>query len=183
MAEVDDTQLLQRCLAGNQGAWEGFVDRFAAPIAEACRRTLRRAGRAYGPQEAQDMLQEVFLHLIKDDFRVLRDYQGKAPVASYLAAVAVYKVLGDRSFRGAPQGNRPDPASPAAGPHELLERQEALGLLRGEMVRLPQKARLALTLQVKGASLKEIQDALGISEDAAAQLLSRARALLRNRLR
>ncbi len=87
-----------------------------------------------------------------------------------------------RSFRQA-QRTAAVVCSPAAGPHEILERQEALELLRGEMAQLPLKARLALTLQVKGASLKEIQDALGISEDAAAQLLSRARALLRNRLR
>jgi RNA polymerase sigma-70 factor (ECF subfamily) len=183
MAEIDDARLLQHCLAGSQDAWEAFVDRFAAPVAEVCRRTLRRAGRPHGPQEAQDMLQEVFLHLLKDDFRVLRDYQGRAPVASYLAAVAVYKVLGDRSLRRVPQGGRPDPASPAAGPHELLERQEALELLRREVEQLPLKARLALTLQAKGASLREIQNALGISEDAAAQLLSRARALLKERFR
>ena len=103
MAIDPDLILLQHCLAGVSGAWEAFVDRFAPPLAEACRRTLRRSARPSGPQEVADMLQEVFLHFLIRDMQVLRDYQGRARVEAFLCAVAVCRVLNDRVLKKRPQ--------------------------------------------------------------------------------
>ena len=181
-----DLRLLQACVAGAPRAWTAFVRRFAPPLAEVCRRTLLRSGRPSGEQEAQDLLQEVFLQFLSDDRRVLRSYQGKSTVLSYLSAVAVYRVLNDRVLQARP-GRVPEAfgflhPSPHPEPLEILERQESLDLLRREVARLPQGTRLALTLRGQGASMKDVGDALGMSEEAAAQLISRARADLRKRI-
>ena len=124
------------------------------------------------------MLQEVFLHLWKDDLKALRAFHGKARLASYLSAVAACKVLNDRVLRPRRVPSRPRGAS-AATPLEVLERREEEERLRLRMKDMPLRVRLALTLQSNGASLKEVGGALGISEDAAAQLVSRSREALR----
>lgn len=179
MAE-DDSRLLEDCLAERPGAWEAFVRRFAPYLAEVCRKTLKRCGRPAGSQEVDDMLQEVFLNFLERDRRALRHYRGKASVAGYLAAIAVHRVLNARP--APPLASPREETGSAPGPTEAVEAGEDLARLRTGMATLPPREALALALQLKGASVKEIGKALGISEDAAAQCLSRARAALAERL-
>ena len=182
-----DAELLRNCLDGGPGAWEDFVSRFAPSLAAVCRRMLQRSGRPSGLQETEDLLQDVFLHMLKDNLQALRDYAGRSSPEAYLRAVAACRVLDDRLLKPRPgnQGEAPL-ASLASGclePAEALEAREVRELLRTEMDRLPARSRLALSLQARAASLEEIGGALGITEDAAAQILSRARALLRDRMK
>ena len=128
------------------------------------------------------MLQEVFLHFLARDLKALKDYQGRSTVAAYLSAVAVCRVLKDRSLRPHPVEKAPREAFAGPGPAEALEARDSHELLRREMERLPHRDRVALSLRADGASLREIGRALGISEPATAKLLSRARGLLRGRL-
>lgn len=180
----EDRRLLEDCLAGRPEAWEAFVRRFAPPLAAACRRTLIRCSRPASPLDVDDMLQAVFLGFVERDMKVLRTYRGQGRVVTYLSAVAICRVLDDRTLetRGASARLR-ERADPAPGPAELAEARDAQAQARGEVEKLPAKARLAVLLQSEGASLKEIGRALGVSEDAAAQLLSRSRATLRDRLK
>ena len=172
-----DRRLLEDCLAGKPGAWEAFVARFSPYLAEACRRTLARCGRPAGPQEVQDVLQDVLLACLGDDFRVLRAYREPARVATYLAAVVVHRALKDlRLPLSVPFRDRP---SPLPGPEEQAQARELQERLRLEKDRLPLKSRLALAMKADGASLREIGHALRLSEAAAGQRVSRATAELR----
>ncbi len=124
------------------------------------------------------MLQEVFLHLFAEDLKVLRAYRGISSPSGFLAAVTAHKVIDDRQLRiSIPSELRP--ASSSGSPLETLEGREDLERLQQEMARLELRARLALSLQGRGASIRELGRVLGLSEAAAAQLLSRARAQLR----
>ena len=127
------------------------------------------------------MLQEVFLLLLENDRRALRAYRGQSSLVSYLASVAVHRIAKEEApVPPVPSGDR---LSGMPGPEEIVQAREALEMLGVERDRLPSRARLALALQGDGASLREVGQALGISEDAAAKLLSRSKAQLRERLK
>ena len=179
MSQEEELETLRACLAGEAGAWEAFVDRWGGPLGEVCRRTLRRCGRPSGPQEVTDMLQEVFLALIKDDQRSLRAYRGQGSLGAYLHAVAVFRVLNDRSLAWRGELPNEERSGPPPSPDQAMMREEALGLLKQGMEILPSRERLALALQGDGASLREIGESLGISPEAAGQLLYRSRAKIR----
>lgn len=182
MTEAADLRLLQDCLAGKALAWEAFLARFGPLLGEACRRALRRRGRPSGSQEVADMLQMTCLALLKEDMRALRGYSGRGSVAGYLATVAACRCLDDRTLEPVAVAGTPPPADPSPGPPDLLEVQEGLDALRAGLAMLQPRERLALALQGQGASLQEIGGILRLSPAAAGQLVSRARAKLRERL-
>ncbi len=80
MAEsVDLASLCQ----GDKDAWDGFVRRYAGLIVSAVRGVAREQG------DAEDLVQEVFLRLCKDGFRLLRTYDpARAGLSTWLTIVA-----------------------------------------------------------------------------------------------
>jgi RNA polymerase sigma factor (sigma-70 family) len=70
-------------LDGDGVAWEGFVRRYGGLIVAAVR------GVAPVPGDVEDLTQDVFLRLCKDDFRLLRSYDpGRAGLSTWLTIVA-----------------------------------------------------------------------------------------------
>jgi RNA polymerase sigma-70 factor (ECF subfamily) len=68
---------------GEKGAWEAFVRRYAGLVAAAVRGVARE------PAEVEDLAQEVFLRLCKDDFRLLRSYDpARAGLSTWITIVA-----------------------------------------------------------------------------------------------
>lgn len=176
----EDIRLLRGVLGGLPGAWEAFVSRFAPYLGAICRDALRHAGLPAGRQEVEDLLQEVFLRLIADDRKALRAYRGEAPLASYLAALAVHRV--SREGRR-PSSPPPVPSAAAVDPAAAAEARDTGERLREAMAQLPPRARLAMALHAEGAGLREIGRALGVSKDTAAGLIEEAKGRLRDRLK
>lgn len=178
MPQPEDAALVQACLDGRPEAWEALVDRFAPYLAGVARSTLAAFRRPAGPADVADVLQEVFLRLLEQDRKALKAYQGQGSLAGYLAAIAVSRI---RDRKPWPHRKLPvaEPVSEAPDP---LEHAEDLSRLKAELSRLPPETRLALALQARGASLREVGRVLGLSEDGAAQLVSRARSALREKL-
>jgi RNA polymerase sigma-70 factor (ECF subfamily) len=80
---VADGTDLSSLIAGNKAAWDGFVRRYAGLILSAVRSLVREG------TEAEDVLQEVFVRLCKDDFRLLRTYDSaRAGLSTWLTIVA-----------------------------------------------------------------------------------------------
>ncbi len=184
MDEEGDRALLRDCSLGVPGAWDRFVERFSAPLAGVCRRSLLRMGRPAGSQEVADALQEVFLELFAGDMRALQGFRGRSRALTYLSAVAVRRVmdLNRKPLLPPPGSLAPAPVPQHGDPALAAEEREAVEhLLRG-ISALPPRMRLALSLQGKGASLHQVGRVLGISTDAASQLLVRSRAALRERI-
>ena len=74
---------LGELLRGGTGAWEAFVRRYAGLVAAAVRGVCR------DPAEVEDLTQDVFLRLCKDDFRLLRSYDpGRAGLSTWITIVA-----------------------------------------------------------------------------------------------
>jgi len=74
---------LDDLLRGEKEAWGRFVRRYAGLVVAAVRSVAREAG------EVEDLTQEVFLRLCKDDFRLLRGYDpARAGLSTWITIVA-----------------------------------------------------------------------------------------------
>jgi RNA polymerase sigma factor (sigma-70 family) len=74
---------LESLCHGDKDAWDGFVRRYAGLIVSAVRGVAREQG------DAEDLVQEVFLRLCKDGFRLLRTYDpARAGLSTWLTIVA-----------------------------------------------------------------------------------------------
>ena len=74
---------LPALIRGEKGAWDAFVRRYAALITAAVRGVAAEGG------EAEDLAQEVFIRLCKDDFRLLKTYDAtRAGLTTWLTIVA-----------------------------------------------------------------------------------------------
>jgi RNA polymerase sigma factor (sigma-70 family) len=80
LAHSDELDALAR---GDKEAWEAFVRRYAGLVAAAVRGVAREAA------EVEDLAQEVFVRLCKDDFRLLRSYNPtRAGLSTWITIVA-----------------------------------------------------------------------------------------------
>jgi RNA polymerase sigma factor (sigma-70 family) len=72
-----------RLIAGDKSTWDRFVVRFAGLISAAVRRVV-------GPEgEVDDIAQDVFLRLCRDDFRLLRQFDpARAGITTWLTIIA-----------------------------------------------------------------------------------------------
>lgn len=70
-------------LSGSKPAWDAFVRRYAGLIVAAIR------GLVATPSDIEDLTQEVFVRLCKDDFRLLRTYDpSRAGLSTWITIVA-----------------------------------------------------------------------------------------------
>ena len=80
---MPQTRELDALLRGEKEAWGHFVRRYAGLVVAAVRGVAREAG------EVEDLTQEVFLRLCKDDFRLLRGYDpARAGLSTWITIVA-----------------------------------------------------------------------------------------------
>lgn len=83
LAATGGADLLAELLAGDKRAWAAFVRRYAALIVAAVR------GVAPSPPDVEDLTQEVFVRLCKDEFRLLRSYDAaRASLSTWITIVA-----------------------------------------------------------------------------------------------
>ncbi len=83
---ADDARLVAALTGGERGAWNGFVKRFAGIVFAAVQRRLIPAGRA---EEVEDVVQEVFVRLVKAEHRLLKSYDpARARLSTWLTVVA-----------------------------------------------------------------------------------------------
>ena len=75
--------LPEALLRGEKVAWDAFVRRYGGLVVAAVR------GIAAGQSEIEDLTQEVFVRLCKDDFRLLRSFDpARASLSTWLTIVA-----------------------------------------------------------------------------------------------
>ena len=75
--------LPETLLRGEKAAWDAFVRRYGGLVVAAVR------GVAMAQPEVEDLTQEVFVRLCKDDFRLLRTYDpARASLSTWITIVA-----------------------------------------------------------------------------------------------
>jgi RNA polymerase sigma-70 factor, ECF subfamily len=176
----DETQLVQRCLAGDTGAFQSLTERYYRPVSSFLYKRLQRV------DVVEDLAQETFL----EAFRSLKTGQRPLHFSSWLFGIA-HNVCGKWLRR-----KRPvlfDPAQPpdlvASDPEfvaleELEEQQKRLAELDAGLASLPEEIRQLLDMKHKhGRTCEQIAGDLGRPVGTIKSLLSRAYKTLRERLR
>ena len=125
----DEKQLLSRCFEGHKPSWDEFVQRYSRLIYHTVATTLDRQSREWSRELIDDLFQEIFLTLVRDDFAQLRRFKGDAgcTLASWLRMIAVRRTIDhlrkpknpaesfDERLHAAPTGASENPPD-----HELI---------------------------------------------------------------
>jgi RNA polymerase sigma-70 factor (ECF subfamily) len=165
-SSLADAELVARCRAGDQSAWEALVRRHSGLVA-----AIVRGGFRLAPADAEDVFQEVFtrLYMRLDD---LRDGQA---VRGWIAQVARNVAL-DHIRRSGREVVTGEPVDEHAFDEPLRDLDEALSV-RAALERLPAHLREILDrFFARDQSYDTIGDELGIPPGTIA---SRALAALR----
>jgi RNA polymerase sigma-70 factor (ECF subfamily) len=168
--------LARRCQAQAPGAFEELY-RAHAP------RLFGLSCRMVGRQEAEDLLQEIFLTA----HRKLGLYRGQSSLGTWLFKLATNQCLDHLRSRGArwaamtsELGDEPRTAGTAAG--AIVGVVDRLDLERA-LSSLPAGCRLVFVLHdVEGCEHKEVAELLGISDGTSKSQLHKARMRLRTAL-
>lgn len=141
-------------LNGDSAAWEGFVRRYGGLIVAAVR------GIAPVPGDIEDLTQDVFVRLCKDDFRLLRSYDpARASLSTWLTIVA------RSTARDALRRRRPDSVPIEAVPEAQLavDPVEPVRKLKlPEALLSPRQREILAMLYDRDMEVAEIARTLGI---------------------
>jgi len=179
-----DAQLVRRCLAGEEAAWEEIVRQYSRRIYNlAYRFTGNRAA-------AEDLTQEVFLRL----YRTLEQYDPReGDLSNWLMRVARNLIIDDYRRRArTPTENGEDlseheyhlRADERGDPQTLVERRELSALIHAALAKLSPELRACVILRdLEGLSYQEIAELLRIPEGTVKSRINRGRLELARVLR
>lgn len=88
---MDDLEFVQGCLKGDKQSWAEFILRYTRLIYNYIHSVLSVNGRSISLEQVEDIFQEIFHALIKDNYRKLSTYQGRngCSLASWLRQVTI----------------------------------------------------------------------------------------------
>ena len=171
-----DRMLLDYCLAKRPFAWESFVDRFLVLIVFVVQHTAQSRQMKLVEHDEFDLVSDVFLTLLHDDFAILRRFRGQSSLATYLTVVArrvvVRKLI--RLHRApsrigavpAPWAEPPELDVPISSPADLAVLQDVLE---------PNEASLVRMFHLERKSVEQISEVTGIAANSVGTILEEAR--------
>jgi RNA polymerase sigma-70 factor (ECF subfamily) len=177
-----DRHLLQRCLARQSRAWEDFVDRFLGLVIHVVTHTSQARSIAIAPQDLEDLVSEVFVAILADDYGVLRRFRGQSSLATYLTIISrrvvVRELLKRRIIPNlADASQMPGGDEEGGGPEERMANRDEVERLLEELN--ADEADIVRMYHLEGQSYDEISRRTGVPENSIGPTLSRARAKMR----
>jgi RNA polymerase sigma factor (sigma-70 family) len=183
---MNDPALVEALLARVSGAGRAFMARHDASV--------RKAVLSASPAAAwlvDDLTHDVYVHIWRDDFRVLRQWQRHHPLQAYLRTV-VTRLVWDRLSRlqpawevlnGDPCSSADSSAEPwdlALTPEEEVAANEIGWIIRDALGRLEARHCRVLELRfVRDLSYREVAEVLGITSSNVGVRINRALARLK----
>ena len=174
--------LIQRCLGGDQLAWELIVRQY-------WRKVFNIAYKFVGKHDAaEDLAQDIFLKI----FKSLNTFDRRANFQTWLISVSRNLCIDHyRSVRKERQTIARDvdssdlqPATPERGPYAQAEHQDLKAQLRQALEMLPVTLRTAVVLRdLQELSYQEIADRLGLPEGTVKSRINRGRIELAHQLK
>jgi RNA polymerase sigma-70 factor (ECF subfamily) len=181
-ASIQSDALIERCLLGDQSAWEAVVRQY-------WRRVFNVAYKFVGRHdEAEDLTQDVFLKV----FRSLATFDRRANFQTWLISVSRNLCIDHyRSVRKERETidrdvRSDDLASPApeVSPLAALERRDLAEMLREALRHLPETLRAAVVMRdMQELSYQEIADRLALPEGTVKSRINRGRHELARQIR
>jgi RNA polymerase sigma-70 factor (ECF subfamily) len=182
LSEID-RNLLDRCLSGQSHAWEDFVDRFMGLVVHVINHTAQSRSIRLSSEDREDLIGEVFLVIVKQDFAVLRQFRGNSSLATYLTViarrVAVHQLL--KRKNSAPLVGGLDATHEASNGQSVEKRfsnHEEINRLLEELEGT--EAEIVRLYHLEGKSYREISTTTGMPENSIGPTLSRAREKMRS---
>ncbi len=166
--------LIQRCLRGDQLAWELIVRQY-------WRKVFNVAYKFVGKHDlAEDLAQEIFLKI----FKSLDTFDSRANFQTWLISVSRNLCIDHyRSVRKEREtidrdvdANELSPTSRDPGPIAALEQRDRVHLLRRALAELPRTLRMAVVMRdIQEMSYQEIAVTLGLPEGTVKSRINRGR--------
>ena len=90
-----DSDLIRKCLAKDDKAWDEFVSRYSNLIYDAIIRTFDRYGSPSRPDIIADLHNDIFLLIIDHECRVLQQFEGRngCQLGHYLRTVTIRRTV------------------------------------------------------------------------------------------
>src|SRR5258705_9231696 len=174
--------LIQRCLRGDQAAWEQIVKQH-------WRKVFNVAYKFVGKHDqAEDLTQDIFLKI----FKSLDTFDRRANFQTWLISISRNLCIDHyRSVRKEREtidrdvdANELSPVSREIGPVAALEQRDRVMLLRQAMSALPETLRTAVLMRdIQELSYQEIADALRLPEGTVKSRINRGRTELARPIR
>lgn len=173
-----DRDLLDRCLAGADGAWEQFIDRYLPLITHVVSSAGKTRLGSMPSQWRDDLVAEVLLHVVENDFAALRHFRGQSSLGTYLVViarrVAVRKLMKMR--KSSARSLVVSPATQDGEPMRLEDTEEVKVML----AQMPEQEATAIRMfHLEHKSYDVIGQTIGVPENSVGPLLTRARQRMR----
>jgi RNA polymerase sigma-70 factor, ECF subfamily len=178
-----EKELLVGCLRGDQTAWHDFVRQYSGLIYHTIKTTLGLHHFDPSPPLVDDLFQDIFLSLLKDDFAELRRFRGDhgCTLASWLRMIATRRTIDHLRKSKFPAELLEDPLDHPAETQERLLDNEQSELLAKAVLNLPPHERIIIDLFFReGLPAKDIASMLQMSVGAVYTQKSRILAKLRS---
>jgi RNA polymerase sigma factor (sigma-70 family) len=175
-------ELIARCLAGDQEAWELIVRQHWRKVFNLAYKFVGRH------DEAEDLTQDIFLKI----FRAMHTFDRRANFQTWLISISRNLCIDHyRSVRKERETMARDvdaadlmPVSRDRGPHAELEQLDLRHLIRQALAELPEALREAVVLRdLQEFSYQEIADKLRLPEGTVKSRINRGRLELARQLR
>lgn len=181
----NDRRLLERCLANEPRSWEEFVDRFTGLVLHVVDHTASGQSMGLTLQDREDLVAEVFMAIIANDFRVLRQFRGESSLATYLTVISrrvIMRALIHRESEAVTTGTlhemrRASPATVASLAEKRISDRDELERIMGRLD--GPEADVVRLYHLEGKSYREISVQTGVPENSIGPTLSRARTKLK----
>ena len=175
-------ELIERCLKGDQVAWEQIVRQHWRKVFNLAYKFVGRH------DEAEDLTQDIFLKI----FKALHTFDRRANFQTWLISISRNLCIDHyRSVRKERETMARDvdaseltPVSRERGPHTQLEQRDLKHLIRLALAELPPTLRQAVVLRdLQEFSYQEIADQLGLPEGTVKSRINRGRLELARQIR
>lgn len=174
--------LIDHCLKSDPSAWERFVVAYRPLLCKLVRDELKRKLGCAAAADVDDLVENVLLALIDNNFAAMRAYDSRYCFSTWLgvlARTAVHRLLRKKRPLPSPLAELPR-ADTLHGPVDAAMRGEAVDAVRAAHQTLSARDRLLLSLfYFESADYKLISRVTGLRVNSVGAALHRARCRLK----
>lgn len=86
-------RIIRECLSGDKDAWERLLEKLSPLVFSTIYRTLNKYSYSPSTEDVDDLHNSLFLSLMEDNFKKLRQYKGISSLPSYVRIITVRQVV------------------------------------------------------------------------------------------